>query len=345
LIMKLTIGIKALNEERHIAAALASAVKAAAPFGGEVVLADSGSKDRTIEIARTFPVRIVQLENYAERSPGAGAQLAFQYARGEFFYLLDGDMVIDPDFLPEAMAYIEGNPKCGGVGGRVIEMNTEGQEFQIRANTVARDKNWLPGKVDRLDCGGLYRVSAVKQSGFFADRNLHAFEEFDLGARLQSYGWQLARIDKKAVEHYGHTLDGYKLLWKRMKSGYSGAPGEVLRASLFKRHMLLVLARLGHIRHGLTVIAWWVILLACAVLPLSLLGLDAYDLPENRIGAIAALILAPLLLLTIRRGSLHLGLYSITAWNVSALGLISGFFRRRVSPRKPLASVVLSDPG
>src|SRR6218665_3277207 len=83
----LTIGIKALNEEQHIAMAIESALAAAAPLGGEVGLADSGSTDRTLEIARGYPVRIVQLGNLAERCCGAGAQLAFQSAQGEFFYL------------------------------------------------------------------------------------------------------------------------------------------------------------------------------------------------------------------------------------------------------------------
>ena len=71
--MKLSIGIKALNEEADIAAAIESALAAAEPFAGEVVLADSGSTDRTIEIARSYPVRIVQLANIGERCCGAGA--------------------------------------------------------------------------------------------------------------------------------------------------------------------------------------------------------------------------------------------------------------------------------
>ena len=81
--MKLTIGVKALNEEQRIAEALTSALRAAEPFGGEVVLADSGSTDRTLEIASTLPVRIVQLADPSERSCGAGAQLAFQQADGD----------------------------------------------------------------------------------------------------------------------------------------------------------------------------------------------------------------------------------------------------------------------
>ncbi len=40
--MKVTVGIKALNEERHIRASFASALEAVKPWGGEVILADSG---------------------------------------------------------------------------------------------------------------------------------------------------------------------------------------------------------------------------------------------------------------------------------------------------------------
>jgi glycosyltransferase involved in cell wall biosynthesis len=95
---KLTIGIKALNEERHISSTIASALEAARPWAGEVILADSGSHDQTIEIAKLFPVRVFQLANRLDASCGAGAQLAFQHARSQYFYLLDGDMLLDSEF-------------------------------------------------------------------------------------------------------------------------------------------------------------------------------------------------------------------------------------------------------
>lgn len=329
--MKVSIGVKALNEEQHIAASLASAVAAVAPFDGEVILADSGSTDRTLEIARAFPVRIVQLADLTERSCGAGAQLAFQHATGDFFYLLDGDMVLDPDFLPAGLERLTADPTLAAVGGRVAERNTVGAEFQIRANAVAKDRNWLPGEVDRLDCGGLYRMDALREVGYFADRNLHAFEEFELGARLQSHGWKLARIDKPAVDHFGHTIGGYKLMWKRIKSGYSGAPGEVLRGAIGKRHMPVVLRKLSHIRVGAAVIAWWALLIAALFTP-------------HPFVAAAILVLAPLVFLVFRRRSLPLGVYSLIVWNVSTWGLISGFFRPRVPPQKPLAAVDLQTP-
>lgn len=325
-----TIGIKALNEESHIAAALESALAAAARVNGEVILADSGSTDRTIEIARRYPVRIVQLSNPEDRSCGAGAQLAYQYARGEYFYMLDGDMVLSPDFLPAGLAFLEAHPHIAAVGGLVNEANMQGEEFQIRGAKVRSDRNWLPGKVDRLDCGGLYRMAALSEVGYFTDRNLHAFEEFEVGARLRSRGWKLARIDALAVDHYGHAMGGYKLLLRRMRSGYSGAPGEVLRGAFGKRHFGIVLSRLSHVRYGLIINFWWLALIALIV--------------TGHWAIAATALVVPILFLSFRRGSLHLGLYSFAAWNVSALGLITGFLRRRVSANQPLAAIDLSNP-
>lgn len=331
---KITIGIKALNEERHIGAALESAVRAVAPYDGDVVLADSGSTDRTIEIARQHPVRVVQLANPDERSCGAGAQLAFQFARGDYFYLLDGDMVVNPDFIPAALAYLDAHPDCAAVGGWVREMHTESLEFQIRAKSFQTGKYWVPGDMDRLDGGGLYRAEAVRGVGFFADRNLHGFEEFELGSRLKSAGWKLARIDVAAVDHYGHQTEGYKLLLRRMKTGYAGAPGEVLRSAMGRANLGLVLGNLNHIRYGVAVMAWWAMILAAPFVPVPV---------WLRAVAVLALIALPVAILSARRGAFKLGLYSLSSWNVTALGVITGFFRKRVAPTQPISAVVLQD--
>jgi glycosyltransferase involved in cell wall biosynthesis len=325
---KITIGIKALNEERHIGACLASALDAVAPFGGEVILADSGSTDRTIAIARTFPIRILQLARPDERSCGTGAQLAFQQATGEYFYILDGDMVLRPEFITAAIAYLDAHPEVAGVGGVVNECNIQAEEFEIRREQIKKQSHTRERLVDRLDCGGLYRMAAVREAGYFADRNLHAFEEFELGARLRARGWKLARLADLAVDHYGHSIGGYRLLRARIKSGYSGATGEVVRASLGEAHWRIVLTSLGHVRNGLVVIAWWGALVTCLLSLHPLL--------------FASLVLGPWVALSARRGSMRLGLFSLVAWNVAALGLIAGLFRSRVAPATPIAAVDLS---
>jgi glycosyltransferase involved in cell wall biosynthesis len=328
--MKVTVGIKALNEERCIAASIASAIEAVKPFGGEVILADSGSTDRTVDVARAFPIRILQLADPSQRCCGVGAQLAFQQAEGEYFYILDGDMVLDPQFIVRGAAYLEAHPDLAAVGGRVVEMNVQGEEYRVRQQTGRSGRNWRPGAVDQLDCGGLYRVAAIRELGYFADRNLHAFEEFELAARLAAKGWKLARIDAPAALHYGHTIGGYRLLARRLRSGYATATGEVLRSAIGRPQFAFVIRKLGHIRHGAVVVVWWAALLALVA------SAPAW--------ALAALV-APLVALAARRRSLALGLYSCAAWNVSAYGMILGLLRRRVPADQPIAARVLAAGG
>jgi GT2 family glycosyltransferase len=329
--MKVSIGVKALNEEQHIDACLASALQALGSHEGEVILADSGSTDRTVEIARRRAVKIVTFSNLAERCCGAGAQLAFQHAAGEFFWLVDGDMVLNPEFLEAALARLAADPTLAGVGGMVRERHVEAMEFQISAQAKRR---WKPGLVDRLDGGGVYRAAAIRELGYFSDRNLHAFEEFDLGARLQSRGWRLLRLEMTAVEHFGHRDEGYRLLWRRIRARYPRGTGEVLRAALGEPHLAIVLTRFGYLRNAVAVLVWWA---ALAVL----VGL-ALVRPGPSLTLLAAMIGAPVLLLGLRRRSLKLGVYSFAAWNVSALGLVDGLLRRRTPPHAPIDSRVLA---
>lgn len=329
--MKVAIGIKALNEARHIATSLESALAAVAPFGGQVVLADSGSTDDTIAIARRYPgLRILQLADPQEKCCGTGAQLAFQSVDADYFYLLDGDMVLDPAFLASGIAFLESHPGHAAVGGRVREADTSSIEFELRARNDRIKGSSLAGDVDRLDCGGLYRVAAIRSVGYFADRNLHAFEEFELAARLGAQGWKLARIDVAAVDHYGHATAGYRLMLRRIRSGYAGGPGEVVRAAFGKPHWTMILRRFSQLRYSVVVIGWWTALLLLAGfgqwLPLALVAL------------------APLAFLVIRRRSLRLGLYSLATWNMIAIGFLQGLLRRRRPPGQPIACHDLSEP-
>src|SRR5579862_2891182 len=167
----LSVIIKALNEEQHIAGAIESALAALAGIDGEVVLADGGSRDRTIEIARQYPIMIVQLNRTEDRSCGSGAQLGFQYSHGRYLLLMDGDMRLHKEFLPAAIRVLDDNPTVAGVGGHVIESETDNLEYEQRQHRYDPDRE--VGPVTRLASSGLYRRTAIDSIGYVTDRNLH----------------------------------------------------------------------------------------------------------------------------------------------------------------------------
>jgi glycosyltransferase involved in cell wall biosynthesis len=325
--------IKALNEEKNICAAIESSLAALREIGGEVILADSHSTDRTVELASRYPIRVVQLLDPRERCCGAGPQLGYQHARGDYLYLLDGDMQMVPGFLSKALAFLAQHPEAAGVGGRLVELNTESLEYRERGLRAAAHLS--PGEVDRLDGGGLYRRRAIHEAGYFSDRNLHSYEEFDLAVRLRSLGWKLWRIPVDAATHYGHDAPPYQLLMRRWRSGYACGPGELLRAAAGRPRMRLVLRGVRELRIYFAVLAWW-----CA-----LLTVPFWDLPAaGRVLCFAALAAAPWLAMLWRKRSAARASYSVVSWCVNTAGMVRGFLRGQRSPREEIASRVLHEP-
>lgn len=328
--------IKALNEEARIAQAIESALAAVAPLGGEVVLADSGSSDRTVAIASAYPIRIVQLLDPRERSCGIGPQLGFQHSRGDYLYLMDGDMQLQPDFLEQGLAFLAQHPECAGAGGGVVERNLESLEYRERnARKAHSEPHRVPGPVDRLDGGALYRRRAIHEAGYLSDRNLHSYEEFDLAARLRARGWRLWRLPVDAVSHCGHTTHALRLLRRRWASGYACGVGELVRAAIGQPWWRLVLRDLRELRLYAGVVLWWGALVLAA-----LLAGDA----AARAGALALVALGPLAVMAARKQSLVRAGYALLSWNVQAAGLVRGLLRPRRAPRDAIASRVLREP-
>lgn len=253
--MLVTVLIKALNEERHIEKCLRSAVDAVAKIGGEVILCDSGSSDRTVEIAAAFPVTILQLKNFAERSCGIGVQIGFSYVRTPFLYVLDGDMEIVPGFFEAAISEMTSNAELAGVAGLVEELG--GGNYEFEARKAANDGRNV-GFQRSLDMGGLYRTECIRAVGYLTNRNLHSYEEKELGERLLGVGYSLKRVQMPAIRHHGKTDGTAGLLLKRWRSKHLDGSGEWIRAAFGSGHPLRVASYF--IGQGV-VISFWVILL------------------------------------------------------------------------------------
>ncbi|MDD5277472.1 MAG: glycosyltransferase family 2 protein [Methylovulum sp.] len=319
--MKPTVSIiiKTLNEEKNIERCLDSLVNAPNVINTEVILADSLSADTTLEKARHYPIKIVQLENANDRSCGIGPQLGFQYAQGDYVYILDGDMEMEPDFLPAAIARLEANPQLAGVAGSVKEMCVENLVFKKRAQ-----KAFKYGNVGHLAMGGLYKRKAVEEIGYFSNINLHSFEELELGLRLVSKGWALERIDVPAIKHHGHTDTSLCLILKRLKTKYVYGYGELIRSAIGKPYFLKTLWNAK-------------ILLAMLILWLVI----AVFLSTGNITWPIAIVMAGVAFMSVKKHSIKEALFSVLTWHVELIGLILGLFRQPKKNDSMIAAKVI----
>jgi glycosyltransferase involved in cell wall biosynthesis len=108
----LSIVIIAHNEEANIARTLASVQPLVADGKGEIIVVDSGSTDRTVEVAGSYGAKV-----FVEEWKGYAAQKnsAIDKASGDWVLLLDADEEISPGLLKEIEEICHG-PAPDGFG-------------------------------------------------------------------------------------------------------------------------------------------------------------------------------------------------------------------------------------
>lgn len=94
--IKLTIGILTLNEEKRIANCINSA-----KFADQVIVVDSGSKDRTREIAAELGAEVYEYPDW--QGFAVQRNRVLQHARGEYIFFLDADEEIPAEMQKEIL--------------------------------------------------------------------------------------------------------------------------------------------------------------------------------------------------------------------------------------------------
>ena len=331
----LSVVVKCLNEEKNLERCLGSlaAELSRQAYQAEIILADSRSSDRSIEIARRFDVTIVQLARAADRGCSSSGCLGWQFVRGRFMLLIDGDMVLLPGFLAAALAAMDDDERLGAVGGQLTEMS---DAIEYRERQLRRDPSQVPGLVDHVTGCGLYRTKAIADLGYFMNRNLHAAEEFELGLRLQSRQWKLRMLDVPCVRHYGHRDASLALLVRKWRNGLLRGYGELLRAAWGRSYFRTAL---WYCRLPLAVLLWYVSLVGLAWIACNC---DPLHRPIILL-MMLAIAVAPFMGLLARKRSVGRAVYALTTLQFAAAGLVAGVLSQQVSPETPLDALVLRD--
>lgn len=168
--------IPTLNEEETIGATL----EAMALVDGEieVIVADGGSDDRTIEIARQFGARVIG----SERGRGTQMHKGAQAARGQTFLFLHADTIAPRDLVKQINEAL------------LDDVTAVGGNFDVRfdgTSRAARLMTWLYPKLAKLglcygDSGIFVRATMYKEIGGFNSYPL--FEDLDFIKRLKKRG-------------------------------------------------------------------------------------------------------------------------------------------------------------
>ncbi|WP_324760536.1 glycosyltransferase [Haloarcula montana] len=224
------------NEEERIRDCIESVL--AATHGlvdAEIVLVDSNSTDRTVDIAAEYPVTIVRIPDDELTTPGAGRYIGTATTDGDPILFVDGDMVIKRPWLERALSTLAGRADIGAVDGYLDTPPSETTAIEV----------------DAVRGVSLYSRDALRSVGGF-DPYLRSLEDIHLGYQLTGAGYTLVRLPEVAAEHT--SRNSLSEPFRRLKRGYTVGSGQALRRSIGSKRLLK--KHLGRIRYRLALAAW-----------------------------------------------------------------------------------------
>lgn len=245
-----------------------------------IVYVDSGSTDGSVAAAIAAGAEVVELDLAqpftAARARNAGIAALRQGNTPQFVQFIDGDCELQPDWLPEALAFLSGRPKAAVVCGRRRERFPEASVY----NRLC-DREWDTPVGKAKACGGdsLMRMTALDRVKGF-NPSLIAGEEPELCVRIRAKGWEVWRLDAEMTLHDA-AITKLSQWWKRARrSGHAAAEGMAMHGRPPERHGVATVRRAVFWALALPL----AIVLAAAVIgPWALILLAAYPIQVARL--------------------------------------------------------------
>jgi (heptosyl)LPS beta-1,4-glucosyltransferase len=214
---RLSVTVIALNQEANLGDCLASV-----SFADDIVVVDTGSTDRTVEVARTFTDRVL---NAPWQGFGRTKNYALDQAKGDWVFSMDTDERVPPALKDEILAVVAADGPLNGY--RVPRKN-------YFCGRWIRHLGWYPDYTLRL-----FR----RDRGRFRDREVH--EEVVVDGPVGVLRTPLEHYSYRSLSEYVSRMDRYARLAAQelVKADRRPLPGELFFRPFFSFLHLYVIKR------------------------------------------------------------------------------------------------------
>lgn len=185
--MLVSVVIPAYNEEKYLPKTLESLQNQPHPdFDFEVIVVDSGSTDKTGEVAKKYGARVLRT---IKKNPAFARQKGVEQAQGEIIVCVDADTTVPKDHFLAVVSEFKKDPSLVGLTGVIDGWGGPfWQNFFYKwINTIFFQLNYLLGRPGFQGQSFAFKKSAfLKIGGFKTD--IYTGEDFDLGFRMSKIG-------------------------------------------------------------------------------------------------------------------------------------------------------------
>ncbi len=231
----------------------------------EILMLDNGSTDQTVEYlkrASSKPSKLnIKYLGHHSKNTGfcAGHNQIIRESKGSFVFLLNQDVILDKDFIKEAIKTFNQDKKIASVQGKVMQwregfIDTTGMIMLKNRRTINRGQGQLDkGQFEKVEeifgvdgAAPIHRKKAledIKINDEYLDQDFFAYkDDVDLAWRLRLAGWK-AFYQPKAIAYHDRTSGENAAL------SYFSIIKERLKISKFSKYLSFKNGRLMQIKN------------------------------------------------------------------------------------------------
>ncbi|OLL27318.1 hypothetical protein BTH42_33440 [Burkholderia sp. SRS-W-2-2016] len=237
--MILSVIVPTFNEERSIAACIASICDAAQPWSAEVLVVDGRSTDRTREILAGLQQKYPQLQvlDNPDRFQVNGLNVALKHAKGKYVVRCDAHSIYPPGYFSNFIDHFEqcGDASVGNIGSPYVTRNDantpvkEGIAYAMSSPLgvgLSHRSSTASEKIRAVDTllFGAWRREVFETVGFFDEQFVRG-QDYEHNLRLRKHGLQVLMIPGAPFIYT--TRSSFRNL-RRMVYQYAYAKGQIM---------------------------------------------------------------------------------------------------------------------
>ena len=181
----------------------------------EVIVADNCSTDRTVEIAKRYGAKVIQVHGERARAKNVGLRTA----RGKYVLFIDSDMELTPKVIKECVKLAESDPRIAGV---IIPERSVGNNYWAKVRDFER--SFYAGTP--IESPRFFRRDLALEAGGF-DEDIVFYEEATLPIKIEKLGYNVrARVSSYILHHE----ENFSLMKWLKKKYYYGKTARVYKS-------------------------------------------------------------------------------------------------------------------